>query len=681
MSIKNNICLVLFFTITFGYGQNMQTGFTFLETGKYKEAVSFFKTILKAHPNNKTAQLCYARAIGLSGDAKIAVNLFTNMLNQYPNDFEIKLNYAESLLWHKDFDLAKPYYEGLIKEDNQNFSALLGYANTLSNLKQYEAALVYVNNALEVLPENPNALNSKKYIYLGYAYQKQQAQLFDEAETLLKENLKCFKGDKDTLLNLANLYLITEKLDKAKATYTVISESPENAIEALNGLSLVEHLKGKEKDALKLSETAYKSLSTIKDSTLVKQTTERYIQALIWNKKYGNAQSLIERLMSQEPNANWILALRATLYSYKSDFNKSLADYNRILEQDSTSFDGNLGKSNALKALGRYNETYASAKRTLTFYNHQKDVVQFVKTLNTLFTPFVETKASYSFDNGNNSAYLFKAYLEYPTSTTFKWIADYGYRTTSNSVTDIKATSHNFSLGLGYRLLPNITFKGTAGVISAKTDTNNYTRFLTDLSLKIKPFKLQTLDIGYKRDVQNFNAELLDRDIVMDNFYVNYNLNTNFNLGWFTQYYYTTQSDNNTRNLLFTSLYYNILTQPTLKTGLNYQYIAFKNQVPTIYFSPERFNAGEVFINLIKDEVITKPKAWFYELTAATGYQFIENNEKQSTYRMQGKLGYKFSERSLLNVYGTRSNIASATAAGFTFTEVGVRFRWYLEDN
>jgi hypothetical protein len=100
--------------------------------------------------------------------------------------------------------------------------------------------------------------------------------------------------------------------------------------------------------------------------------------------------------------------------------------------------------------------------------------------------------------------------------------------------------------------------------------------------------------------------------------------------------------------------------------------------VPTIYFSPKRFNAVEFFVNLIKNETISKPKTWYYELTAATGYQFIENNPKQSTYRVQAKLGYRFSRRTFANVFGTRSNIASATAAGFTFNEIGLRFKWYL---
>jgi hypothetical protein len=47
---------------------------------------------------------------------------------------------------------------------------------------------------------------------------------------------------------------------------------------------------------------------------------------------------------------------------------------------------------------------------------------------------------------------------------------------------------------------------------------------------------------------------------------------------------------------------------------------------------------------------------------------------------VQAKFGYKFSDRLLANIYGTRSNIASATAAGFTFNEVGLRLKWNFFD-
>ncbi|MDT0558981.1 tetratricopeptide repeat protein [Ichthyenterobacterium sp. W332] len=674
-TLKSLLISSIFLTVFSASAQNMEEGFTYLETGKYAQAETFFNGILKSYPDNKTARLCYGRAIGLNGKAQEAIDLFTRLLKDYPNDFEVKLNYGESLLWNNNFTVAKEYYKDLVTEDAKSFAALLGFANTLSNLKEYENAIIYINNALEVSPGNPNALTSKKYIYLGYAYQNQQAQNYDKAEMLLTKNLETFGDDKDTLLNLANLYLIWNKQDSAEAMYTRLSKQQEHKTVALNGLALAAHLNGKEKKALALSTQAYESLTANSDKTTAQQTTERYVQALIWTKKYKAAMTLIDNLIINYPNENWVLALRATLNIYKSNFKESLADYNQILVNDSTSFDGNLGKANVLKALGRFDDAYTSAENTLSFYNNQKDAVNFINKMNVSFSPTLDSKASHTFDNGDNKAYSFNTNIRYPLTRRLSVLGKYNYRTTTNTITNNTANSNNLSLGLAYQVVPNITFKGTAGLTSAKAESTDYTQLLTDLSFNIKTFKLQTLDVGYKRQVESFNADLLDRELVQNNYYANYNLSTNFNLGWYTQLMHTVQNDGNTRNLLFTSLYYNLLPKPNLKVGVNYQYITFKDQVPTIYFSPEKFNNYEVFVNLIKDETVAKPNEWFYNLTGAFGYQFIENNPKQTAYRLQGAFGYKLSERSLLNIYGTHSNIASATAAGFTFTEIGLRFK------
>lgn len=656
----------------------MKEGFTYLETGKYKQAETFFENILITYPKNKTAKLCYGRAIGLNGNGKRASTIFINLLERYPQDFEIKLNYAESLLWDENYNKAKDYYKNLLKENPNSFPALLGYANTLSNLKIFDEALKFIDKALLISPGNLNALTSKKYINLGFANQYVQNGDYKTALKILLKNLQLFNKDIETLQNIANVYLISSDFSKAEATYKTIGISPQNKLTSLNNLALVSHLKGKNKKALEISSKAINYISNKTSESLLQQTKERYAQALIWNRKYKKADILIRKLNNEYPNKNWVLSLRASLNIYKSNFEKSINDYNRILKNDTTSFDGNLGKANALKASGYFIESYKSAENTLKFYKNQKDAVNFIKKLDKSFTPFVVAESSYSFDNGNNKAYSYKATSEFSLSTKFKLLGSYNYRTASNSLSGLKATSNNVLGGVSYQLLHNIKLKSLIGLASSKTETNNFNQLVADISLLTKPFKLQNLELGYKREIQNFNAALLAENIVQNNYLINYSLNTNFRLGWFTQYYYTTQNDKNTRNLIFTSLYYNILEKPSLKAGVNYQNISFKNQVPTIYFSPSKFNAYEVFFNIIKDENITKKNEWFYELTAASGFQYIENSKKQNTYRIQSKLGYKFSERSILTLYGSKSNIASATAAGFTFTEIGLRFKWFI---
>ena len=679
-STSITILFFLFFSLQ-SFGQEMKEGFTYLETGLYTKAEVFFEEILKEYPANKTARLCYGRSVGLNGDAKKAVVLFKKLQEDYPTDFEVKLNYSESLLWNKNYTKAKTYYKTLLKENSKSFPALLGYANTLSNLNEFEEALIYADKALIVLPGNKNALVSKKYMRLGLANKKIQTKEYELSEALLKENLKTFNNDTETLVNLANLYLISDQIEKAKKTYETLGESSENKLISLNGVSLAQHLIGNNKKALNTSKSALESIDKNTTETLKNKTTERYIQALIWNKKYALATKAIRQLLDDNENPeNWMLSLRATLNIYKSDFKKSLEDYRLILKKDSASFDGNLGQANTLKAFGFFNKAYTSAEKTLQFYENQKDAMNFIKQLDLNFTPFIETKASYSFDNGNNEANAYDINAEIPFSTRFKVLTNYNYRTTSNSFTNLEAVTNNFLLGASYQLLNNLTVKGSLGVTSSNSDIKKYNQLLTGISIKIKPFKLQNLELGYKRDLQNFNAALLNEEIIQNNLILNYSVNTNFDLGWYTQYYYTFQSDENTRNLFFTSLYYNILEKPSIKGGFNYQNISFKESVNT-YFSPSKFNAIEVFINIIKEEAATKNKEWFYTLSAATGYQYIEEGDKQSTYRIQAKLGYKFSERSLINFYGTKSNIASTaasatTTASFTFSEFGLRFKW-----
>lgn len=673
--------LVFIILICYGFissAQDMNKGFSHLEKGEFDKAEMFFEDILKSYPKNKTAQLCYARAIGLNSQPEKALTLFINLKKEYPGDLEIELNYAESLLWNKKFVEAKAFYSLLVQKNTTNFVAHLGYANTLSNLKEFKEALFYVNRALEISPANPGALVSRKYIKLGYANHKVNEKLYSEAETFYDEILIDFPNDKETLLNKANLFLITKNIAEGKKNYSLIAKN--DPIVALNGLSLIEHIDGKDKKALTLVEEATQKAKSSTDANLIKQTQERYVQALIWNKKYKLAEQKISELNTKYANENWLLALSATLAIYRSDFKESIKYYSAILGNDSKSFDGNLGIANAYYASGEVSNSLNAVTKTLEIFKNQNDAENFLKKIKEEHTPTLEEKLSYSFDNGNNTAISSRTNIIFPLSTKWSINTTYQYRKTGNKITNVKANTNDVLIGVGYKFHPKINFNLEAGITSANSTAVKYTQSLINLYFKTKPFKLQDLEIGYKRDLQNFNTDLIDKQIATNNYYLNYNIGSNFNLGWFTQYFYTTQTDNNTRNLLFTSLYYNFMSQPVLKGGFNYQFISFKDQVPTVYFSPKKFNAFEIFIDFLKDEKTALNKSWFYNVNAAVGYQFIEDNDKQLTYRIQARFGYKFSDRLLANIYGGRSNIASVSVAGFTYTEMGLRLKWNLFD-
>ncbi|MBC6998893.1 tetratricopeptide repeat protein [Cytophaga sp. FL35] len=655
--------------------EDMTPGFQLLENGKFDKAETFFEDYLEQDPQNKTAKLCYGRAVGLNGDPKKATALFGSLKDSYPNDYEVTINYNESFLWDKQYEKAKPLYKDLVTDYPDKFGAVLGYANTLSNLKEYEEALVWVNKAIQLSPENPGAKVSKKYIRLGYANEYTNAQKYKEAEHLLLQIFKDFPEDKDALTNLANLYLITKETDKAKAIYWRYATNKKDSITARNGIALAEHIAENDREALKVSQRAMERLNSVNDTELIERTNNRYVQALIWNRQFNKAKKQIELLEKSNPDRNWIRALKATLGMYTANFKMSLTNYEEILVKDSTSFDGNLGMANALFASDRIKPAYNAAFQTLRIFKNQKDAQGFIEKLNGLHVPTVQDHAAYTFDNGNNVAFSNTINGLVPWSTKFKTSVSYQYRNTENTVTLNKAESHVFSLGVDYKLMPNVNLSSHIGVNNSRFE-ESYSQPVLNFKLALKPYRLQNLELGYQREMQSFNADLIEREIVMDNYGLTYNLGTNINLGWYTQLMHTRQSDDNIRNLLFTSLYYSVFRKPAFKVGLNYQYITFKDQVPTIYFSPEVYRAGEVFADL-RGDFSDKTK---YYLSVATGLQRVENDPQTPIFRAEAGITHQFNKRLSGNLYGKYSNIASATAAGFEFTEVGLKVKWQLQE-
>ncbi len=669
-----SVLLISAFTL---YGQgSMNEGFHLLDSGNFAGAEEFFDAYLREAPENKTALICYGRAVGLNGNPTKAISHFEALKEQYPGDLEVDLNFNEAFLWDGQFERARPLYESLVNIYPESFASVLGYANTLSNLKEYPMALRWIEKAIALDSANTSARLSIKYIRLGYADSLIKKKEYSRAEELLKENFIDFPSDRETLISLANLYLIKKETDKARQSFLSVATTAPDSVRALNGLSLVAHLDRNEKQALRYAEEGLSKSRVITDVVLGHRTRERYIQALIWNGRYTRAGYQIDSLEQVLPEESWVKALRATLGMYTGKFDKAISEYRQILATDSTSFDGNLGNANALFASDRPLNAYRAAFRTLTYYPGQADAQALLEKINEKYIASVEEKPFYAFDNGNNIAYGNQVSLQLPFSTKFRTQLSYLYRETENTLSGNRALSHVVLAGLTYTLMPNTRVKANAGFNISQSEAGGYTQPVVDLRFQFKPFRLQNAELGYRREVQSFNADLIEREIVMNHLGLNYNLSTTMGLGWYTQVMHTAQTYGNSRNLIFTSLYYNLLKTPAVKTGINFQYISFAEQLPQLYFSPEKYQAVEVFgeFNGSLSEMTN------FRFNGAFGLQQVEDDPQSAVFRLEAGIKHRFSKRLGAELYGKYSNIASATAAGFEFTEIGIAFRWNLKE-
>ena len=652
----------------------IEKGFRLLEEGKFSQSLVFFEAYLKTAPANRAAQICYGRSLGLSGDTPSAVSYFDTLASNYPGNLEIDVNRAESLLWDSRFEEAKALYEILLKANPNNFSLLLGNANCLSNLKEYQVALESVNKALEIEPANQGALLSRKYIRLAWAHELINRQEYASGKRLLHDNLADFPLDKESLHNLAHAYLASGDTGLARESFTKMADSKNDSIMAMIGISLISHNEKQDKDALKFAREARTIARRSEDPQLKRKAEERFVQALLWNKKYKNARTQLDSLEIAYGEEAWILGLEASYGLYSGRTKSSLKNYEELLERNPTSFDGNLGKANALFANDRMHEAYRATYNTLELFENQKDALALLEKLNKTYAPSLEQTAGYSSDSGKNNSWHGMTVVRLPWSTRISTNLSYAYRETNNQIDNNQAESHTASLGIAYKWLPKTRTTLRVGMYKIISPDRSYTQPTIDLRFRFNPLSRQSLELMYSRELENFNAALIQEQIVKEHLGLTFHQSTNLNLGLYSQIMHTMQSDDNSRSLFFSSLFYQLIEKSKTKIGLNYQYLSFQEQKPEVYFSPAEFHATEFFTS---SQLLLTPELSL-SISGATGFQKVETDSPMFTFRGDLSLKYSFSDALSFNLYGRYSNLASSTAAGFEFMETGLRLQWIL---
>lgn len=185
ISVKQYLVVLLLLRVGLMFGQDpMVDGYAMLDAAEYDKAAVFFEDFLKSE--NKTARICYARALGLGGEKEKALDLFIGLNADYSDDFEVLLNLGEAYLWNNQANAAIGIYNSLLSKDSLNFVANLGYANAHASLEKNDVALEYIEKAILLNPKDKGAHKSKKYIMIAKAYSLYKNGNYDASEEWLR---------------------------------------------------------------------------------------------------------------------------------------------------------------------------------------------------------------------------------------------------------------------------------------------------------------------------------------------------------------------------------------------------------------------------------------------------------------------------------------------------------------
>jgi len=670
--VKYFLFIFLFIQLSQVSAQDFSEGFQYLETGAFADAENYFENQLVDFPDNKTARLCYARAIGLNGRPSLSTQLFSDLQLDYPNDYEINLNHAESLIWDKNLDNALISYRKLVEEKPDNKIAKLGLANTLSGLRSYEEAYQIISALSTNEPEFEAAKISGKYIALGFADQLKANGNFEKAHTVLNQALFQNKDDHQLTFSKSILFLTEQRFEKAYKILHKLYQANSEDLETILLLAYNSFLLDKNKQSTQLSNKALSLSLTQKDSI---RAALSLIDTYGKMKNWKQANSEIDAFAGKFNNDKSFLLARAKMLFWSRNYQEAQSALEAMIEADPTFQQARV----QLLELAIATNNWTVAKQQLELIDpiirNGIDIQRMEQKMILLSSPSLTVHAKHQKDQAGNISDIAVLNFNLPIKEHTTVNAGLSRVSTQFDPLSIKASQNILHAGVTRRISPFLSVSVLGGLTNYQTlNEESRSDFTGELKI-IKSLKSgHYFELNGKRHLQNYSSQLILAGLSINEFALSHNYLHRSNLGIFSQLNLMSQNDANRRNLIFSSIYYVVKNEPNIKIGLNGMRMAYALQFPDLYFSPESFQSYELF-GVIDNTLMERAK-FLYQLQLAVGRQKVESQDHENTFRINAELGYRLRSKMVVAAQYQLTNASRLSVGGFRFQMIGIKLAY-----
>lgn len=664
--------LIIIFSCLFQslvYCQDFTEGFSYLNNGEYNNAETFFTKAIQEFPDNKTAHICYGRAIGLNGKAIEAKNVFTKLVKQDPTDKESLLNLAESYLWNKETKEAIKLY----KELNSNYPKETLIVKSLANAHaldyQYDLAFDYAIDCLKLDQSNPNSKETYRNIGLAYAHDLKTNKQYSESKDILEKLEQLFPNDKGIITSMAYAHLVDKQYSLAELEFNKLQELDLDPIRSLIGLASISLQTGKHKQSIK-----YLQNDLLADSNLTEaQKIEK------WDLLFGNYLT-VNPSKSKEVLSNLKNHLSPSQFAEKQIYLQlELEDFKGIENQISQITDPTT-KQNIILRVALESNDFKSFDSILSNIDYQVADSYTHSLMNNIQSKQghrLTSKIELAKDNGNNVSNVVDIFYESGAAQTISPFARVQSRWLHNSQLNLGRSNHSIlTVGSHIHLNSNSNLKLGIGFETIDMPENsiliipNY-----DISYRRQFTKRHFSRIFSFKKRLNYNQDLLSESINKYNFGIEHHIASRSGFGSYTQANVILLTDQNIGYDLFNSLYINLKNNPILQTGINSTFLSYTENKAE-YFSPKSLFSASPFIKITNEY---SPNTNFkYSLMSSIGQQIELHNSaaNQLIYTIQLKAGYQLSQQLYSEFFYTYANNSSAINNGFSTYYTGINLNY-----
>ncbi|GAX63009.1 hypothetical protein SCALIN_C46_0013 [Candidatus Scalindua japonica] len=188
--------------------------------GRFEEAKTEFKTAINLAPNFVPAKIGLAKLLSSAGWHKETIDLCNEVLELKPDNVDAMQLLGLAYIKEQDFENAEKQFRKIQEIDSSVGDINMAYLSLTSG--QLSKC---IRQCEEILHTDPETV--KIYDILGLAHIRRGD--FDSGIEQFKKALKLNQNSISTLVNLAKVYVVAERIDEAKKILkTTLSTNPDN---------------------------------------------------------------------------------------------------------------------------------------------------------------------------------------------------------------------------------------------------------------------------------------------------------------------------------------------------------------------------------------------------------------------------------------------------------------------
>lgn len=513
--------------------------------------------------------------------------------------------------------------------------------------------------------KEPLSLNGeKREQYIQRAVQLRKEENYAAAIVQLDSILAHYAKDAGILLFKGDLKLQSKLYSDAVEIYKVLLPLNFEKTTTQINLSYALFMNHQPAKALSYAEKAWSENKTNSNAVV------NYFNALLWNIKTKEAGAFLEKNNTLLTPAQ-VLVLKARLYTTSGNYTDGLKYYDSLVKTEPNKY---YVQEYAEVLLGK-KETGRSAA---TMQQHDS-----LFTANEFKAYTSKLKATKQQNAGTEFVYFKDVAKNIRIENSIWWQQNenrmYRFRLIAGTSTYTSAAMEKTTTRFGHIHIDEKWSRAWSGEtdlhlqLIQPSNGDRFTGITGQQTIKYQPNDRRMFGVYYSADILNFTASLLGKNIRSNNAGYITHIMLSGKTGIYSQGSTGFLTDKNQLFQFFGSLYHLFRTEPTLKGGINFSALHYKDSSIKNYFSPNRYLNTEVFADYSTG--LPMLSKFYLQLQVAAGIQKIETYKWEPAFRLQTELGLRLKQLETSIKYQT-SNVASNTGTGYKFNWYTVRVVW-----